>query len=1528
MLINAGEYIYMFTAKHILLDGSNGEIVRQSIEVAIPHDNDNSFLTHNLSLNDNVYLHDNEDAAIVVFKQMDVDIPSVCLADLSFTSRTCLFRGYPRSLGGQDATTLYGNYSEVNKLRTSTPLHTQYDDPLDNCRGFSGSGVFCESDGQLFLMGIVYKLKEEFPQFEILNLACFNELLSKHGLPEVSFQFLAVDKQADAIAKFFRHATEESIRYDSFEIPGPIGQIELGEAEEIEQALVQGINVVLAGEAGTGKSGIANELALSARQQDKWVLLLDARNYDGVRDKADLQQKLNLDSSVANSIAKFSQYTDNIKPLGLRVIIEQFDNVADSQAGKVFANLAIECATLDTVETVVVTRNEGKAGDYVQKLCQQEFKLITCKPLPADAVGTLLRKIDIHDPNQELLSLGSNLLHLSLISQLKDKQPDFDFSTPFTQVGLWKSYIEAFKISETDEEQTSQLIQDAMNVARESLNSSDSRFPIQRTHEYDRLISWQIIIPTKWARKYRFRHQQLQTFLYALDAFERGIMPNEIVEEIDRYSSHDIFLWLEKLHHEENFSRLPNNYYKQLFGATDFRIPFYSQLAVLNVYTESDNPEDNDDVLQIILNQISRQSPDEGLRSHFFKSQPSAAWAVHLLEKGILTTPPEMSSNQNYQSWDAQWYLWRIAAQIPRIVCQHMSAVNADWHYSYIGRAVMILQRIPAEQAAEFAPKILEWLETPSLASYIAKDVCELIEHFAKQESAEAAFQLYEALIEPILHNHIAIPKFGKQHDSVLLDGANTLIIIDCLRVYKILERQLTKALQIEFDKRPVGFSNSSLQRSWRSTIANDEFEENETTHRRRYALGREYKDNLLRLLRDVLKYRVENDRDNVQPELEEYLQRIESRNIFRCVALYILHQYPERFQQLVKQELLDTSRLFEWGLPHDYLLLLPAGFPFLSRTEQVQLLECICEELPKDQATQGYADRLVASGFSLDRDEVVQEQALKRLHLLRDNLEGEWRDYYKTLIAKLDIPTYEDERYTVYPINSEWNEELKRKQLEKMEPDALLEFSRQWTPERKFLMGNPYECLGYHITQTISQDLSHYRSILEQLSLVHFEVAHAIYQHYAPAAKREIDVPWEILTTLSESLLDNDSVCASVDDAHLGISWVSVRRDILRLVRIGLHDALHPALVQLHNRFLNIILKLLDDPDTTTVQPEAMDVLIAFATKTASDSAKGHGPDRLTSTIKEALTRKLTDDDRSISVHAMFGIKLDRLHWLCFDWVREYIDVIFPEGNGDDDREYFITSFGAYITRHRHWGCDEMLKLLYPKYRHAINLYSGISNVDPLNNPFWNLASHVTQEYMVHGYELHPADGESCLMMRFCSEFAPEHLRHISHTMWLWCEDSKSMSTYWPKVKRYWTWRSEVSVSDNYPSEMDEEIQWFVGILTHLPENVGIHSIQELIENAITQLEPKGAAATGWEDLRHYLSREAEHETNIVVKLFKQIEQKTDLGDLFYSHEDTYTILKTGVSDYKSRTLALSIVDSLKRKGYAAEYLDDLYSG
>lgn len=149
-----------------------------------------------------------------------------------------------------------------------------------------------------------------------------------------------------------------------------------------------------------------------------------------------------------------------------------------------------------------------------------------------------------------MLELARNLLHLELIARTKQTNCAFDFTQILDAIDLWHHYREALIQRENilSNRQGDRMIAEAAALAKASLNSPERTVlvdPMSPTQA--RLVSSEILVKFQ-GRVHRFRHEQLQDYLYAWDAVERGFLPHEVVGEIPAHRTRNVIAFMASIY--------------------------------------------------------------------------------------------------------------------------------------------------------------------------------------------------------------------------------------------------------------------------------------------------------------------------------------------------------------------------------------------------------------------------------------------------------------------------------------------------------------------------------------------------------------------------------------------------------------------------------------------------------------------------------------------------------------------------------------------------------------------------------------------------------------------------------------------------------------------------------------------------------------------------------------------------------------------------------------------------------------------
>lgn len=394
------------------------------------------------------------------------------------------------------------------------------------------------NQSELHLQNLLLKhphLRSRFPDLLIPDL--------ESQLAEIHSEIRAQRSERAPEDEFAYH-TSQALRAIHNTLSGIEESLPRLEITLIEEQWELGKPVLLSGESGTGKSGIA---AVLTSQSGKPSFLLDSRVIAQLSDEPSLRRYFNSTGPLSQTIISLSQNA------GFRLIIDQLDNLIGKESANLIINLALECADAKTVEVIVISRNkEAHETRLLRRLTTAGFVEIESRKLRAEGVAEVMAKLGLNSPALDLIRLGQNLLNLEIVCLIRQQRPDFDFSVIGNETALWEQYLEILHERESLANGiygADQLISTATQLACRNLRNGSLTFVLELPIILaERMLdSWGIIVRQE-GRIYRFSHEKFQDYLYARYMCDQGSLPTDIKSEIGYHRLRNILPLMEAIY--------------------------------------------------------------------------------------------------------------------------------------------------------------------------------------------------------------------------------------------------------------------------------------------------------------------------------------------------------------------------------------------------------------------------------------------------------------------------------------------------------------------------------------------------------------------------------------------------------------------------------------------------------------------------------------------------------------------------------------------------------------------------------------------------------------------------------------------------------------------------------------------------------------------------------------------------------------------------------------------------------------------
>lgn len=1111
-----------------------------------------------------------------------------------------------------------------------------------------------------------------------------------------------------------------------------VGLIERQEIEQIKNLWhSNNIPIVLHGEAGSGKSGIALRLAQDLANNGVPVLFIKATDIPISQDPVMfIQNRMPLSLPLMESIAKLG------KERLCAIIIDQLDSIAGSDLCKGLVSFLKTMAALPNVNILAISRSYELQHD--PDISSLNFQIVESGRLTPEQATLYLTQIGITSPTQMLIEMSCNLLNLSLIAEVvKDSNNRFLSFT--NDVNLWERYY--FTIEQREGEEISTY---ALKLAREATSRGEQTFSISfPKSEYRRkLLSRNILIDSP-GRRYAFRHEQLQDFLCAYSLLPEKNNLALIFSEFGQNLSKGVISWLHKLYHNE-FPDLEERFIDDVLSA-NVNLPFYSRIPVL------ENLKEQSDPTKVAAEVIAKYSTDWAYHRFFFDDLDNPAWITPLFETDFFFKPPDpievKPGSFQLPGWPAGEYLARFASQYEEIVASVVQSTRTEnWRVQEI--LVDAMLKISPAKTAELIFAVDNWL-SGRFSDMLPNKLNPLTDYMSENGLVDAAIQILEYVITPVLppiqseySKYRSAVRFRSDHywvNEYCEKQLSKLIQLRPVNVVLAFDRQIKKTIDLT---KQVDPENAELQVGyyWRMDIPNRLSERGDAD-----AL-----DILIDGLRDSLAELCKQNIDEGRKFLAAYLNS--EHIIFKRIALYTLRTFGKNYPDLIYQALLQRDSLENNKYTKEYCGLLRDQFINASEFVRSQVISWILSgPTDIDSRAKNYAQWQNREATDEDRREIREDWELFHLEIIRNFLTGDALSRLNKLTALHSKPDI-TERPAI--VTTSWGgapsplsvEELSQKAFEEIKQYFLT-----YVPEDLFL--NPRESLAQTFQKLVSEVPAKFNIFASYLADPAIRFVYVY--HYLSGVRDGIKNKGGKLTNEILSLCEY--IMTQKDDPFVGSSGdhepglFAAQMEVAHLLGEALHsDDPYLTREQL-DRIRALLIKLVhhsdpeSDADSKTsfdpfthslncIRGEAMHGILHYSLylsrqhdKLSGEKSKeGH----LEPEIQQILDEKLDiTADPSLAVHSVYGAFVPQLYFLSHEWLENNLLKIFPE---DEDKDAFWkAAWDAYIFASNVYR--DVFKLLIPQYQRGLRLLSQPQDEEKhfSGSSYERLAQHIMFAYL-----------------------------------------------------------------------------------------------------------------------------------------------------------------------------------------------------
>ncbi len=440
--------------------------------------------------------------------------------------------------------------------------------------------------------------------------------------------------------------------------------------------------------------------------------------------------------------------------------------------------------------------------------------------------------------------------------------------------------------------------------------------------------------------------------------------------------------------------------------------------------------------------------------------------------------------------------------------------------------------------------------------------------------------------------------------------------------------------------------------------------------------------------------------------------------SFFRRLELHLYYLYPDRFNNEIRELLINGEAMKTSYLRREFLPLLEDQFPKLDQTFQSKILNNIkCG--PEAIEIEGQTEENV--GIQKERWQ------LRFLTPIKDYLPDDWKQKYQKMIGRHGELAMEEEEVTgwIGPTSP-----LTAEEINDLKPEEVLDYVAEWSPPKQAFRASSPEGLGRLLEQTVQERSLEFSRLAERLSE---KKARPVYiSHFlsglSHALENERPIEWLPIVKLGEVIIDTDKIGEfSKPSINSEIGWKGAHKSMVRLFGVGFVSKKYSVPWEFRKTVWEIIKAVTNDDDPTaeyeqdylggnmdpftlsinTVRGEAMHTVIKYAfwcSQNLDREGTKTVKSRMVPEAKSLLNKHLDlAVDNSLAIRSVYGRYTPQLVYLDREWVQKNVTKIFPKESSK--KAHWVAAWGAYL---RNGVYDTTFEVLKDEYRRSFSLLTA----------------------------------------------------------------------------------------------------------------------------------------------------------------------------------------------------------------------------